>query len=55
MTQTIHGISLFLGGFRRLLSYGVRELHLSLSALICLGGATVTAPSPLSAYTKQVK
>ena len=38
MTQTIHGISLFLGGFRRLLSYGVRELHLSLSALICFGG-----------------
>ena len=37
MTQTTCDFSL-LGGFRRLLSYGVRELHLSLSALICLGG-----------------
>ena len=37
MTQTTCDFSL-LGGFRRLLSYGVRELHLSLSALICFGG-----------------
>ena len=52
MTQTIFD-SISFGGFRRLLSFDVRELRLSLSALSCLGGATDTAPSPLSAHTKQ--
>jgi hypothetical protein len=51
MTQTMHNFTFW--GFRRLLSFGVRELHLSLSALGCLGGATDTAPSPLFGITKQ--
>jgi hypothetical protein len=40
MTQTIFD-SFSFGGFRRLLSFDVRELRLSLSALSCLGGRPI--------------
>ena len=51
MTQTMHNFTFW--GFRRLLSFGVRELHLSLSALGCLGGGDRYGAFPTFGITKQ--